>query len=72
MAGGSFTNIKVNESGFLKAASQMRPVTINNQAYALSDLNGGYIFYTDADVSTVDLNIPKSAFATENRSKLFL
>mgnify|MGYP006175330211 CR=1 FL=1 len=64
MAGGSFTNIKVNESGFLKAASQMRPVTINNQAYALSDLNGGYIFYTDADVSTVDLNIPKSAFAT--------
>ena len=64
MAGGSFTNIKVDESGFLKAASQMCPVTINNQAYALSDLNGGYIFYTDTDVSTVDLNIPKSAFAT--------
>src|SRR5690606_34639379 len=64
MAGGSFTDVKVNDAEFLKSASTMRPVTIANQAYVLGNNNGEYIIYADADVNTAELKLNKSSVIT--------
>ncbi|MFC5282777.1 DUF6298 domain-containing protein [Pedobacter alpinus] len=64
MAGGSFTNVKVEDNEFLKSASSMLPISVKNQDYVLANKRGEYIIYADADVSTADLNLPKSAIIT--------
>ncbi|HTN19921.1 MAG TPA: DUF6298 domain-containing protein [Pelobium sp.] len=64
MAGGSFTDVKVDDAAFLKSASTMRPMTIANQAYILGNSQGEYIIYADADVNTSGLKLNKSAIFT--------
>ena len=61
MAGGSFTDVKVDDAGFLKSASTMLPKTIKNQNYVLGNDKGEFIIYTDNDVNIADLKLNKSA-----------
>lgn len=64
MAGGSFTDVKVEDSGFLKSASTMLPKTIKNQNYVLGNDKGEFIIYAEADVDTTVLKLSKSAVIT--------
>lgn len=64
MAGGSFTDVKVEDAEFLKSASTMRPITIANQAYVLGNTKGEYIIYADSDINTAELKLNKSSIIT--------
>jgi hypothetical protein len=64
MAGGSFTDVKVDDARFLKSASTMRPLTVANQAYVLGNDKGEYIIYADGDVNTANLKLSKSSVIT--------
>jgi len=63
MAGGSFTDVKVDGATFLKSAATMLPVTAAKGTYVLANQNQEYIIYADTDVNLAFYKLDQSAIA---------